>query len=77
LVSAQPAQPSTKAGASTPAADDPIVVREAGPLPSPLALTYPPLGEVHIPKPVIIKLSNGMKVYLLENHDLPIVRAAL
>ena len=70
-----PAKPTPKAPSSAPAPEaDPIVVREAGPLPSPLALTYPPLGEVHIPKPVIVSLANGMKVYLLENHDLPIVR---
>jgi zinc protease len=77
---AQPAKPPAKAPAKTPPsapAPDPdsIVVRDAGPLPSPMALTYAPLGEIHIPKPVIITLANGMKVYLLENHDLPIVRA--
>jgi zinc protease len=72
---AQPAKQPAKSQASAPVPEsDPIVVREAGPLPSPLALTYPPLGEIHIPKPTIFTLSNGMKVYLLENHDLPIVR---
>ena len=73
---AQPAKPPTKPqpGNKAPESSDSIVVREPGPLPSPLALVYPPLGEIHIPKPVIVTLSNGMKVYLLENHDLPIVR---
>jgi zinc protease len=72
---AQPAKPPAKSQPINPAPDaDSVVVREAGPLPSPLALVYPPLREIHIPKPVIVTLSNGMKVYLLENHDLPIVR---
>jgi len=72
---AQPAKPPAKSQPNHAAPDgDSIVVREAGPLPSPLALVYPPLGEIHIPKPAIVTLSNGMKVYLLENHDLPIVR---
>ncbi len=73
---AQPAKPPAKSPPPTkpPEDGDSIVVREAGPLPSPLALVYPPLREIHIPKPVIITLSNGIKVYLLENHDLPIVR---
>ncbi len=74
-----PAKPAAKAPAKSqpvsPAPDsDSVVVREAGPLPSPLALAYPPLREINIPKPVVVTLSNGMKVYLLENHDLPIVR---
>src|SRR5271165_2371030 len=72
---AQPAKPPAKSQPSNTSPEgDSIVVRDAGALPSPLALAYPPLGEIHIPKPVIVKLSNGMKVYLLENHDLPIVR---
>ncbi|MGA8594854.1 MAG: pitrilysin family protein [Bryobacteraceae bacterium] len=60
----------------TPAAPqrkDPIVVREVGPLPSWKNLKFPPLGKVHIPKPEIFTLSNGLKVYLLEDHELPLV----
>ncbi len=54
--------------------DEAIVVRETGPLPLPAALTFKPLGEVQIPKPVVFTLADGMKVYLLENHELPLVR---
>jgi len=37
------------------------------------ALKYPPLGQVKIPEIPTITLPNGMKVYLLENHELPLV----
>ncbi len=36
-------------------------------------LKYPPLGEVRIPEVATFTLANGMKVYLLENHELPLV----
>jgi len=36
-------------------------------------LKYPPLAEVKIPDVVSFTLANGMKVYLLENHELPTV----
>jgi zinc protease len=52
---------------------DPVVVREAGSLPSYKDLKYPALGDVKVPKPEIFTLSNGLKVYLLENHELPLV----
>ncbi|MCX6620627.1 MAG: insulinase family protein, partial [Acidobacteria bacterium] len=38
------------------------------------ALKFPPLREVVIPKPDVFRLPNGMKVYLLEDHELPLVR---
>ncbi len=38
------------------------------------ALKYPPLREIQIPKVQETTLPNGMKVYLLENHELPLVR---
>ncbi len=41
--------------------------------PSHLDLKYPPLREVRIPEVATFALSNGMKVYLLENHELPLV----
>ncbi|MEP6963389.1 MAG: insulinase family protein, partial [Acidobacteriota bacterium] len=37
-------------------------------------LVYPPLKQVQPPEPVELTLSNGMRVFLLENHELPIVR---
>jgi predicted Zn-dependent peptidase len=52
---------------------DPVVVRDVGKLPSWKDLKFPELGNVKIPKPKISTLSNGMKVYLLEDHELPLV----
>jgi zinc protease len=52
---------------------DPVTVRDANTLPSWKDLRFPTLGAVKIPKPEIFTLSNGMKVYLLENHELPLV----
>lgn len=34
---------------------------------------YPPLREIELPKIASHKLSNGMQIYLLEDHTLPIV----
>ncbi len=39
-------------------------------------LKYPPLPPLKVPEPVEITLSNGMKVLLLEDHELPLVSAA-
>ncbi|MGH9572243.1 MAG: M16 family metallopeptidase, partial [Candidatus Acidiferrales bacterium] len=43
------------------------------PLPSWKDLKFPPLKPVVIPKPETFTLPNGMKVYLLENHELPLM----
>lgn len=48
-------------------------VRTVPNLPSYKALKYPPLGKIVIPKPEQFTLANGMKVYLLEDHELPLV----
>ena len=45
----------------------------AAPEPSYKDLKYPPLKEVKIPEVARYTLPNGMKVYLLENHELPLV----
>jgi zinc protease len=45
------------------------------PPPSWKDLKFPPLKEIQIPKIDETTLPNGMKVYLLENHELPLVRA--
>ncbi|MBI2679660.1 MAG: insulinase family protein [Candidatus Solibacter usitatus] len=37
-------------------------------------LKYPPLRPVKIPEVATFTLPNGMKLYLLENHELPLVR---
>ncbi|MBY0505812.1 MAG: insulinase family protein [Bryobacteraceae bacterium] len=36
-------------------------------------LVFPPLRDVEIPQVEKFTLSNGMKVYLLENHELPLI----
>jgi zinc protease len=36
-------------------------------------LKYPKLREVTIPEPIQITLDNGMKVFLLEDHELPFI----
>jgi zinc protease len=46
----------------------------AAPIPTYDKLKYPPLKQVQPPVPVELTLSNGMRVFLLENHELPIVR---
>ena len=42
-------------------------------IPSYEDLKYPPLGQVEIPDVVTHTLPNGMKLYLLENHELPLI----
>ena len=37
------------------------------------ALVFPPLGEVQIPEYERYELDNGLVVYLMEDHDLPLV----
>ncbi len=38
------------------------------------ALKYPPLREIKIPNVATATLSNGIKLYLLEDHELPLLR---
>lgn len=40
---------------------------------SPKDLKYPPLGTIQAPKAATFTLPNGMKLSLLEDHDLPLV----
>jgi len=46
----------------------------AQPVPSYKTLKYPPLPQVKIPEPGEFTLSNGMRVLLLEDHELPLIR---
>jgi zinc protease len=43
-------------------------------LPSYKDLKYPPLKQVKIPDPVEVTLTNGMRVFLLEDHELPVIQ---
>lgn len=36
-------------------------------------LHYPPPRQVQIPEPLRFQLANGMVVYLLEDHTLPVI----
>jgi zinc protease len=47
---------------------------QTAPVPTYKQLVYPPLKAVTPPEPVELTLSNGMRVFLLENHELPILR---
>jgi len=48
-------------------------VRRAVVLPSYKDLKFPPLPPIKVPEPETFTLPNGMKIYLLEHHELPIV----
>ncbi len=48
-------------------------VRQAVVLPSYKDLKFPPLPQIKIPVPDTFTLPNGMKVFLLENHELPTI----
>jgi len=39
-------------------------------------LKYPSLPQVHIPEPAAFTLSNGMRVLLLEDHELPLIQGS-
>lgn len=52
----------------------PLAAQQATPPASWKALKFPALKEIQIPKIEETTLPNGMKVYLLENHELPLVR---
>ncbi len=51
-------------------------VRKAPVLPSYKDLKFAPLPPLKIPEPVTVTLPNGMKLYLLEDHELPIISGA-
>ena len=59
------------------AQNEPVTVRDPGGLPSPNELKIPPLGEIKIPQPAVFTLPNGLKIFLLEDHELPVVRGAM
>src|SRR5581483_862751 len=45
-------------------------------IPSLKELKFPPLGTIQIPDVTTVTLPNGMKLFLLEDHALPIVNGA-
>ncbi len=49
------------------------LIAAAQALPSYKDLRYPPLPQIKIPEPASVTLSNGMRVFLLEDHELPLI----
>jgi zinc protease len=47
---------------------------QRAPVPSYKDLKFPPLKQIRIPEVATYTLPNGMKLYLVENHELPLVR---
>lgn len=43
--------------------------------PDPRAMEFPPLNEIAVPEPERYTLDNGMVIYLLEDHEFPVVDA--
>ena len=50
--------------------------RTALPVPSVNQLKFPPLGPIHIPDVTTVTLPNGMKLFLLEDHELPVINGS-
>ncbi|MBZ5576174.1 MAG: insulinase family protein [Acidobacteriia bacterium] len=46
------------------------------PVPSVNDLKFPPLGAIHIPDVETVTLPNGMKLFLLEDHELPVINGS-
>jgi zinc protease len=77
------AQTTTRPAPQTRPAERPVVrptpagseatVRTVTNLPSWRDLKFPPLPQIQVPNPEQFTLANGMKVYLLEHHELPLV----
>jgi len=65
---AQPAAPPAK-----PAAPKPAAARVAN---LPKDIVYPKLNEIKVPQTQRFVLANGMTVFLLEDHELPTVKAS-
>ena len=56
-----------------PPATQALKARPASVVPSYRDLKFPPLGAIPIPKVDSFTLPNGIKLYLLEDHELPVV----
>ena len=75
LAQTPPAQTNTPA-TPRPATSRPAAPRTTAGVPSYKDLKYPPLRPVEIPKVDKSTLPNGMRLYLLEDHELPMVHGA-
>jgi len=59
---------------AAPQAGQPVAAPRPPVIPAHTALKYLPLRPVEIPQVGRFTLPNGMKLYLLENHELPLIR---
>jgi len=66
LVAAGAAQPRTAEPRAAPAAPPPHPATYRD-------LQYPPINDIKVPAPVRFELPNGLVVYLIEDHELPLV----
>ncbi|HEY7387887.1 MAG TPA: pitrilysin family protein, partial [Bryobacteraceae bacterium] len=57
-------------------AQPPAAPNGSAPVPSVEALKFPPLKPVQIPPVETVTLPNGMKVFLLEDHELPVINGS-
>ena len=71
------AQAPPAAAPKKPATSKPAASAKASALPQVKDLKYPPLREVKIPDVTTFTLPNGLRVYMLENHELPVVSGSL
>lgn len=46
------------------------------PAPGYKSLKYPPLNKINVPEPTRFELANGMVVYLVEDHEIPMISAS-
>src|SRR5947209_5955075 len=77
---AQPqAAPAAGRGGKTaaPSAAPPAATSTASAIPAPKDLKFPPARSAQVPAPASFTLANGMKVYLQEDRELPLVRGTL
>ncbi len=65
---------SSEKPAAPSAAKRSATANSTGALPSYKTLKYPAMPQVKIPEPAQFTLSNGMRVFLLEDHELPLIR---
>jgi zinc protease len=77
--SAQEVPAAGRGGASAPGTGNPAAGRgrtvgaATGGASSPKDLKYVPLRTIQVPDRAAFTLANGMKIYLLEDHDLPLI----
>ncbi len=63
----------TRVPAPKPAAPRPATRLQPAPAPSYKDLKFPPLRPIQVPNVATFTLANGMKLFLLEDHELPVV----